>query len=114
MATQASGALKSACDKSHNWLTSRASKMKTLKSGYNKIRPKLFPKGLTTFKKEHCDKFDDVDEPDRFLKYRSRIHSVDVIDKKMREEFSEHYDEFKKETNVDELAATSTNGLRMN
>lgn len=93
MALQASDALRNACDKGQSWFTNRASKIKTLKNGYNKIRPKLFPKGLTTFKKEHCDKFDDVDEQDRFLKYRSRFHSVDVIDNKLRAEFNEHFND---------------------
>lgn len=88
---QASEALKSACDKSHNWITSRANKIKTLKSGYNQIRPRILPKGLSTFKKEHCSGFDDNDESDNFLKQRSRIHSVDIVDSDLRKKFNERF-----------------------
>jgi hypothetical protein len=88
MATQT---LKVACDKGHNWITGRANKLKTLKDGYSKIRPRIFPKGLTTFKKEHCERFDDDNVHDNFLKGRNRIHSVDVIDNSFREQFENQY-----------------------
>lgn len=87
----ATDALKTACDKGHNWFTSRANKFKTVKSGYNKIRPKMLPESLSTFKKEHCDGLDDNDDRASFLKSRSRIHSVDVIDNNLRLKFNEQY-----------------------
>lgn len=68
-------ALRSACDKGHNWIATRASKIRTLKKGYNKIRPKMLPKGLTEFKKEHCDTFDE-DCNDIFLKCNSWSNSA--------------------------------------
>lgn len=61
------GALRSACHKGHNWIKTRACKIRTLNKGYNKIRPKILPKGLTEFKKEHCITFDE-DCNDIFLK----------------------------------------------
>lgn len=79
-------ALKSACDKGHNWITNRTNKVK---SGYNKIQPKLLSKGLSTFKQEHCDTGDGSDDNDRFLKRRSRIHSVDIIDDELRLNFKQ-------------------------
>lgn len=72
----ASDALKSACDKGHNWISTRANNYKSFKSGYNKIRPKLFPKGLSTFKKEHCR--DENESVDRFLSNRARACSLDA------------------------------------
>lgn len=72
-----------------NWIKNRAEKFKIMKSGYTKIRPKIFPKGLTTFKKEHCEGFDD--NRDNFLQPRSRIHSVDVIDDNLRSKFDEQH-----------------------
>lgn len=72
----ASDALKSACDKGHNWISTRANNYKSFKSGYNKIRPKLFPKGLSTFKKEHFR--DDNETTDRFLSNRARACSLDA------------------------------------
>lgn len=72
----ASDALKSACDKGHNWISTRANNYKSFKSGYNKIRPKLFPKGLSTFKKEHCR--DENETVDRFLSNRARACSLDA------------------------------------
>lgn len=92
MSTQswyAGDALKSACDKGHNWITNRTNKVKTVKSGYNKIQPKLLSKGLSTFKQEHCVTGDGSDEDDRFLKQRSRIHSVDIIDDNLRLNFKQ-------------------------
>jgi hypothetical protein len=83
----ASEALKSACDKGHNWITSRANKFKSVKSGYCKIQPRILPKGLTTFRKEHCDGFDDDSAKDTFLKCRDRTQSVDVIDHRMKADF---------------------------
>lgn len=82
----AGDALKSACDKGHNWITNHTNKIKTVKSGYNKIQPKVLSKGLSTFKQEHCDTGDDND---RFLKQRSRIHSVDIIDDNLRLNFKQ-------------------------
>lgn len=76
----------SACDKGHNWIT----KLKTAKSGYNKIRPRILPKGLSTFKKEHCAGFEDNEEGDNFFRSRERIHSVDIIDCRLREEMDEY------------------------
>lgn len=71
----ASDALKSACDKGHKWISTRANNYKSFKSGYNKIRPKLFPKGLSTFKQEHCR--DENENVDRFLSNRARICNVE-------------------------------------
>lgn len=87
----ASDALKVACDKGHNWITARANKFKVLKNGYNKIQPRMLPKGLTTFKREHCEGFDEDNERDNFLKGRNRIHSVDVIDNHFRAQFCNQY-----------------------
>lgn len=81
-------ALRSACVKGHNWISGRASKMKTLKKGYMKIRPKIMPKGLKTFKEEHCTNFEN-DDNDCFAKCRPRFRSVDVIDEKTRDK--SHY-----------------------
>lgn len=109
----AADAIKSACDKGHNWITNRANKLnkvKALKVGYNQIRPKILPKGLSTFKKEHCERFDDNEDHDHFLKYRSRIHSVDIIDNQLREKFIERHnasnDEF-----IYDFRAMNINGL---
>jgi len=88
--------LKSARDKGQNWIISEMSKLtiktnkfKTLKSGYNKIRPRILPKGLSTYKTND----DDDDCGDNFLKVpqRSRIHSIDVIDDSFRAKFDEEY-----------------------
>jgi hypothetical protein len=98
MATQtwhASDALKVACDKGHNWIAGRASKFKTLKDGYSKIRPRMLPKGLKSFKQEHCEGFDEDNERDEFLKGRRRIHSVGVIDHHLRAQFEEHHSDGK-------------------
>lgn len=105
---QASDALRSACDKSHNWITSRANKIKTFNSGYNKIRPKVLPKGLSTFKKEHCNGFDDNDEGDGFLKRRSRVHSVDVIDNDLRRQLKE---QLKHNELIFDIGTVDLNGL---
>lgn len=82
-------ALKKALE--HNWIKNRANKFKTLKSGYRRIRPKMFPKGLSTFKKEQYNGFDETCEEDRFLRPRSRIHSVDIIDDNLRAKFDEQH-----------------------
>lgn len=87
----ASEAIKSACDKGHNWITSRATKYMTTKNGYNKIQPMILPKSLPTFKMEHCDGFDDNKERENFLKCRQRIHSVDVIDQRVRNEYTQQF-----------------------
>lgn len=83
---------KSACDKGQNWITNRmekfnnqANKFSTLKNGYNKIRPRIFPKGLNSLKREDFEESCE-DDFDNFL--RPRFHSIDVIDNKVREELS--------------------------
>lgn len=92
--------LKDACDRSQNWInvhmekiTNRANKFSSVNSGYSKMRPKIFPKGLSTFKNSNENDFDQ-EECDNFLKNpRLRIHSVDVIDCKLRESLSQQFNE---------------------
>ena len=63
--------LKSACNKGHNWINTEveklatfvgADKFKTMSNGYNKIRPKLLAKGLSTFTNTVVDLDDDSAE----------------------------------------------------
>lgn len=84
MALQASSALKNACDKGHNWFTTKKNNFKTVKFGYNQIQPKMLPKGLTMFNQEHCQKFDECEDRELFLRGCARAHSIDVIDDKTR------------------------------
>jgi hypothetical protein len=92
--------LKDACDRSQNWInlhvekiTNRANKFSTSKCGYSKMRPKIFPKGLSTFKNVNESDFDQ-EECDNFLKNpRLRVHSVDVIDSKVREALKHQFNE---------------------
>lgn len=92
--------LKDACDRGQNWInihmekiTNRSNKFSTLKGGYSKMRPKIFPKGLSTFKNGNENDFDQ-EECDNFLKNpRTRIHSVDVIDYKVREALKQQFNE---------------------
>jgi hypothetical protein len=84
---QAADALRSACEFGHNWILYRANKFKTIKSGYNKIRPRLLGRGLSTFNKEF---YEYEDTFDGFKTGRStRIHSIDVLDNKVRERFEQ-------------------------
>lgn len=92
---------KGACDRSQNWINVHVEKMahcanrfSTVKTGYSKIRPRIFPKGLSTFQNQrNLDDFDE-DECDNFLRNsRNRIHSVDVIDQKFRDNFKQQMDE---------------------
>ncbi|CAO1303683.1 unnamed protein product [Diamesa serratosioi] len=63
--------LKSACNKGHNWINTEveklasfvgADKFKTISNGYNKIRPKMLAKGLSTFTNAVVDLDDDSGE----------------------------------------------------
>lgn len=71
-----SDALRSACDRGHNWITSRANKIRIMRKGYSRIRPKMLPKGLTEFRKEHCEAFNE-DCNEIFLKCTPKSSSVD-------------------------------------
>lgn len=90
--------LKSVCDRGQNWINVRvekianhANKFSTTKTGYSKIRPRIFPKGLSTLRNENISDFDQ-EECDNFLKNpRGRIHSVDVIDNKVRDTLREQF-----------------------
>lgn len=92
--------LKDACNRSQNWINinmekiaNRANKFSTSKEGYSKMRPKIFPKGLSTFKNVNEKDFD-MEECDNFLKTpRSRVYSVDVIDFKVREALKQQLNE---------------------
>lgn len=88
MESQASKAFKCACDRGHSWIMNRAEKLKTDKSGYNKIRPIILFKGLSTFKQEHCE---DIEEPQTFLSKRERNLSVDIADCRLRAEKNENF-----------------------
>lgn len=92
-------AIRKVCDKGHNWITTRANKIKTVKKGYSKIRPVILPKGLSEFKKEHCDNFD-ADYNDIFLKCDSRKNSKENA-------FSLEY----REIFVDNFSAVDFNGF---
>lgn len=87
-AWHASDALRIACDKGNFWITNRAHKLKTLRKGYSRIKPTMLPKGLSTFKKEHCDGFENNQERARFLRCLPKIYSIDVEDN--RQELSEN------------------------
>lgn len=76
----AADTLRSVCDKGNFWLTNRAHKLRTLKKGYSRIRPTMLPKGLSTFKKEHCDGFDNNHERAEFLRCRPKMYSLDFDD----------------------------------
>ncbi|KAL7044963.1 hypothetical protein ACKWTF_002121 [Chironomus riparius] len=92
--------LKDACDRSQSWInnhmekiSNRTNKFSTLKGGYSKMRPKIFPKGLSTFKNSNENDFDQ-EECDNFLKKpRVRVQSVDVIDIKAREVLKQQFNE---------------------
>lgn len=85
MALQASCAMKILCAKGHNWLTTQSNRFRHKdKCGYNQIQPKLLPKGLSTFKVEHCNISDEEDDRNNFLIRRGRAHSIDVIDSRAR------------------------------
>ena len=99
-------AIKSACDKSHNWITTRASKFRTLSKGYSKIRPKMLPKGLTEFKKEHCEKFDE-ETNDVFLRCNLRSNSVE-------EDSMMDYNESDKNIFPDKFSAKDVQGFNFN
>jgi hypothetical protein len=84
----AADSLRSVCDKGNNWITNRINKFRAVKSGYKRIRPKMLPKGLSTFKKEHCKKFDDINVNANFLKCRPNAHGVkNVNDAKVKDRF---------------------------
>lgn len=85
---QAADALRSACEYGHNWILHRANKFKTIKNGYNKIKPRILGRGLSTFDKEY---YEYEDSFDGFRGRSSRIHSVDILDDKIREKFKEQH-----------------------
>lgn len=102
-----SDAFKSACD----IITSHANKFKPTKSGYNKMRPKILPKGLSTFRSENYNDYDDSDDCDEFLKARPRIHSVGVIDNEMRKKLNEKFN--KNDEFIYSIGAVDLNGLSL-
>lgn len=75
--------LKSACNKGHNWINTEveklatfvgADKFKTINNGYNKIRPKMLAKGLSTFTTTVVDLDDD---PTEYFKSYQKSESLD-------------------------------------
>lgn len=99
--------LKSACDRGQNWIANRlekvsncANKFSTLKTGYSKVRPSIFPKRFPAFKNENPNEIEhDEEESEKFLKNRSnRIQSVDTIDNSIRAQLNE---QFKKRNSCD-------------
>ena len=75
--------LKSACNKGHNWINTEveklatfvgADKFKTVTNGYNKIRPKMLAKGLSTFTNAVVDQ-DDI--PTEYFKSSQKSETLD-------------------------------------
>ncbi|CAO1373287.1 unnamed protein product [Diamesa tonsa] len=75
--------LKSACNKGHNWINTEveklatfvgADKFKPTSNGYNKIRPKMLAKGLSTFTNTVVD-LDDV--PTEYFKTNQKSETLD-------------------------------------
>jgi hypothetical protein len=112
----ATDALKVAYGKGQNWINNRverisneASKFKIFKNGYNRIRPRIFPKGLATFREQqNLKKVHDDDNFTEFMQCRQRFHSVDATaddiqfsycanlnGKYMSQEFEYNFGEFK-------------------
>ncbi|KAG5675450.1 hypothetical protein PVAND_005354 [Polypedilum vanderplanki] len=89
---------KSACDRSQNWITknmekisNHTKKFQTFKNGYNKIRPRIFPKGLNSYQEQNIK--DSDDDEDFMRNLRPRYHSIDVIDNKVRNAYKEQLSE---------------------
>lgn len=75
--------LKSACNKGHNWINSEveklatfvgADKFKSVSNRYNKIRPKMLAKGLSTFTNTVVDLDDDSRE---YFKSNQKSETID-------------------------------------